>query len=164
MGPPGAGKTAVGYELAAQFGFRYTDYEAGLVERYGPVELFVRYRKQAIPALHRHIEESIDASHPPLVLETTAISEREFIEKLTERYRTFTALLEAPLDVALERIGERPRGRNLSNSPGTNQWIWEKFEETHSGREVDLRIDTVAVEPIEAARLIGDAVNSRDWP
>jgi shikimate kinase len=160
IGPPGSGKTAIGYELAERHGFRYTDYEAGLVERYGPVELFVRHKNRAIPELHRTITASLDANLPPLVIETTALSEREFIDGLIASRRTFTVLLNVSLETALARIGERPRGRNLSNSPGTNEWIWERFADAHRERQADLRIDTEAVTAEEAARRIAEAVGN----
>jgi chloramphenicol 3-O-phosphotransferase len=67
-------------------------------------------------------------------------------------------LIDTSLPVALERIAERPRGGNLSNSPGTNQWIWERFAEAHKDRETDLRIDTEMVSAAEAARMIDGAV------
>jgi shikimate kinase len=160
MGPPGSGKTAVGHELAANYGFRYTDYEAGLVEKYGPVELFVRYKKKAMKELHESIIASIDISLPPLVFETTALSEKGFVEGLIERYSTFTALLDVPLATGLERIESRPRGRNLSNSPGTNQWIWERFAEVHVDRKVDLRLDSQLCSVEEMARLIEESVRA----
>lgn len=160
MGPPGSGKTAVGYELAASYGYRYTDHEAELVEKYGPVELFVRYKKKAMKELHESIIASIDSSLPPIVFETTALSEKEFVEGLIERYTTYTAVLDVPLATGLERIESRPRGRNLSNSPGTNQWIWKRFAEIHVDRKVDLRLDSQLHSVIEAARLIDESVQS----
>lgn len=160
LGPPGSGKTAIGEELAERFGYRYVDYEAVLVEKYGPVELFVRYKKQAIPELHRTILNSIDSAQMPIVVETTALSERDFIENLVTSHRTFTALLSTSLETALERIELRPRGRNLSNSPGTNHWIWERFDEAHRDRNVDLKLDTESVTVSEAAVLIDKAARS----
>jgi len=160
IGPPGSGKTVIGFELAERFGYRYTDYEAGLVEKYGPVELFVRYKKQAIPELHRTIIATIDPAQPPIVVETTALSERDFIEELIAAHRTLIVLLSATLETALERIESRPRGRNLSNSPGTNHWIWERFDEAHGAREADLKIDTESVSVSEASSMIDDAARS----
>ena len=161
FGPPGSGKTAVGHELASAYGYRYREYEAELVELYGPLETFVRYRKQAVADVHAAILGSIDRSLPLAVLETTALSEREFIDGLIRDRSVFTVCLDVPLELAIERVESRPRGRNLSNGPGTNQRIWERFAEAHRDRQYDLRIDTGVTDVAESARLIDEAVRAR---
>lgn len=160
LGPPGSGKTVIGTELSAQYGFRFRDYEAFLVEKYGPLELFVNHKKQAVKEVHEAILASISEVGPPVVLETTALSERKFIDDLIKTYTAFTVLLEVAAETALDRILERPRGRNLSNDPGTNRLIIERFAEAHGERQVDLRINTEDVSVVSAARMISNAVQT----
>lgn len=159
LGPPGSGKTAIGHLLSSEFGYRYTDYEAGLVERYGPLELFVNHKRRAIRELHEEILGSIDANSPPLVIETTALSERKFIDDIRSEYQVFTALLNVTTETALSRIEARSRGRNLSNDLGTNRLIIERFAEAHAGRTVDLRIETEAMSVDKAAEAIAAAIS-----
>lgn len=158
MGPPGSGKTPIGHELSSRFGYRYTDYEAEQVERYGPLELFVNHRKKAVRELHEEILRSIDASLPPLVVETTALSERVFIESICDKFTAFIVLLETTASTALSRIEARPRGQNLSNASGTNRLIIDRFIQAHGDKSADLRVDTEVVSVEETAAIIHAAI------
>lgn len=162
VGAPGSGKTAIGNELASRYGYRYRDFEAELVEIYGPLETFVQHKNKAILDVHRVIVNTIAESGPVVVIETTALSEQDFIDDLIRTHRSLTVRLDVSLPNALERIQNRVKGRNLSNGIGTNQWIWERFYEVHEKREFDLRIDMNRESVSVAARSINKAISGED--
>ena len=75
LGPPGSGKSTLAAALAAQLGWRWRDREADLVDRYGGRDAFLAVKDDALRVLHDGIRAEADDDGPPVVVETTGLSE-----------------------------------------------------------------------------------------
>jgi hypothetical protein len=157
LGPPGSGKSTIGARLA-ELGFRWTDRERDLVERWGSREAFLSSKTEALPALHEGLRAAIGPGRPPLVIESTGISEREFIDDIQRLFPAFLVRLDVARETAALRVRSREPGRHLNTVPARDDAVWRAFEELVKPRPVDLVIDTGAVDPAAAARAIAAAL------
>ena len=82
LGGPGSGKSTVAAELA-RLGFRWRDWEAWLLEKWGGREAFLERKAEALAELHASILEFADEDDaPPLVIESTGLSDGPFLDRL----------------------------------------------------------------------------------
>lgn len=161
VGPPGSGKTSIGEHLASDFGYVYEDREAGLLREWGSLEAFREHRDDAIRAMHDAFERELASTGAPLVYESTALTERGFVERLQRDAGAFTVLLTVTLDRALARIARREPGGNFSNAPDTTTAVWSACTETHAS----LHADTMLATDDRDARTLAAEINGalRRW-
>lgn len=155
LGPPGSGKSTIGTELG-RLGLSWRDWEPRLLEAWGDRERFLANKEAALAALHGELREFIESADSAAVLESTGLSDREFLDELQrEQPGTFVVRLDVSEDEALRRAAERPQGRHLADDPEANRAVWRAFA-THvvPNRRVDLVIDTENVGAAEAALTI----------
>ena len=115
MGPPGCGKTYLGHYLSKQSMAEYTELEPVLVERFGTGAQFRDRKAEALVYIEQQYLAQRDRSGLPIVLESTGLSDRTILERLTESFRVAFVKVRTPRATCLERIANRERGRNLSN-------------------------------------------------
>lgn len=154
IAPPGSGKSTVGEELRRR-GLRWRDVEAAIFRRWGCRENFVANKTEGLRLLHEEILELINSDGPPVVIETTGLSDSVFLDHLSATHEVFTVRLEASEDVAMARVADREHGRHLTDDPDANRAIWRAFSDTvASNRRADAVIDTERTSPQDAAAAI----------
>ncbi|MGI9328081.1 MAG: hypothetical protein ACR2PZ_22865 [Pseudomonadales bacterium] len=114
MGPPGSGKSTLGNELNRLGIADFTDLEPMLVRKYGSGEKFAKQR----PMVHRWIRnfyrEQLTTVSLPVVVETTGIGDRPFLEELCTKYRVLFVKLDTPRDQCVARVGSRASGQHVN--------------------------------------------------
>lgn len=160
-GPPGSGKTTIGRCLQTEFGYDFEDREAAMLERWGSRKEFRRHRDEALAEIHREFVQRAGTPGPPLVFETTALTERPFVEQLQREANCFTVVLTVSLEVALGRIASRQQGRNFTNDEEANRSVWEAFQQARTTLLSDLSLDSGTTTAESLAREIEAAVKLR---
>jgi shikimate kinase len=160
LGAPGSGKSAVGVGLAA-LGFRWREWERSLVERWGSRESFVANKTEALEGLHDEMLAFIDSADAAVAIETTGLSDAEFLDDLSLGHRMFVVRLDVSQAEATRRVALRASGRHLTDDIEPNRAIWRAFYETVAPRRhADLVIDTERTSPSHAAARIIEAMRS----
>jgi shikimate kinase len=149
LGAPGSGKSAVARVLRDRFGWRWTDREAGLVERWG--DTFAENKPRALRELHDEIRSEIALGGPVLVHESTGLSEGAFVDELVVG-GAIVVRLEVTRDVALSRIAVRIPGEHLTDDLDRSAAVWDAFAATP--RDADLTCDTELLSAEEIAERI----------
>jgi len=161
VGPPGSGKTTIATALADDLGYRYVDRERLLVQEFGSREGFLAAKETALPAMQTAIRRWMAEEPTPWIHETTALSERDFVEEL----RLLGALmvrLEVSRGAALERVGQRPAVSNFQTDAAATGRMWDICNDTHGQMLFDLIVATGAMNSEAAARSIHLAFRSRN--
>ena len=155
LGAPGSGKSTVGEGLG-RLGLRWRDWERELLIRWGSLEAFAANKTQALGEHHRDLLAFVDAAESSAILESTGLSDREFLDRLQhERPDTVIARLDVSQSEALRRIAARQQGRHLIDDAEANRRTWQAFQYlVVPSRCVDLVIDTDVVDALEAARTL----------
>jgi len=163
LGAPGSGKSTVGEELG-RLGMRWRDWEPELLNRWGSLEGFIANKTQALQGHHRDLLEFVDADGSPAILESTGLSDREFLERLQkERPDTIVVRLDVSLPEALRRVAARQQGEHLTDDADANRRSWQAFQDlVVPQRRVDLVIETEGIAAPQTARLILEAVGVSD--
>ena len=142
LGAPGSGKSSVGHELGL-LGLRWREWEPELLARWGGREGFIAHKQAALAEHHGELLTFVDADHAPAILESTGISDAEFIDKLQEREDTFVVRLDVSEAGALRRIAARSSGRHLSDELEANRRVWAAFNQlVVPNRPVNFVVDT----------------------
>ncbi len=156
MGPPGSGKSTIGSELNERDIASYTELEPILVEMFGEGEQFLVRRPEAHGWIRDFYREQAVESNLPVAYETTGISDREFHEELSRKYKLFYVKIETSRSLCLERVRTRPSGRHvnaLTVSAGEFYDYW--YSEIEPTYQFDLSVKGTntsdAVESIEGA-------------
>jgi GNAT superfamily N-acetyltransferase/shikimate kinase len=161
IGPPGSGKSVVGDALAAR-GLRWRDWEPEIVARWGSREAFVARKAEALPLLHAEMRAWIAQPGPPVVVETTGLSDAAFLDALAAERTCLVVRLDVTEDEALRRVAARPRGRHLTDDVEPNRAVWRAFRDRVTPhRRADLVVDTGRHPPGEVAALIEAALARR---
>jgi predicted kinase len=147
MGPPGSGKSTLGNELDNRGFATYTELEPLIVEMFGQGEAFVPKRPQAHRWIRNFYRQQLVEANLPVVIETTGIGDREFLQELAQRYSLLLVMLTTPRDLCLDRIGTRPKGRNV-NAPGKpmQQFYDDWHSQTKPTYEFDLSVSGTDLE------------------
>jgi chloramphenicol 3-O-phosphotransferase len=153
LGPPGSGKTTIAKTLAGEFGYRYIDRERLFIDEFGSREGFLAAKETALPAMHAAIWRWMAAEPAPWIHETTALSERDFVEEL-RALGAFMVRLDVSREGAIKRVSGRAAGSNLQNDAATTAGIWDICAEAHGRMQFDLAVDTEAMDGSAAARAI----------
>lgn len=132
-----------------------------MLERWGSRKEFRRHRDEALAEIHREFVQRAGTPGPPLVFETTALTERPFVEQLQREANSLTVVLAVSLEVALARIANRQRGRNFTNEEEANRFVWEAFQQARKTLLSDLSLDTGTTTAESLAREIDAAVKQR---
>jgi shikimate kinase len=156
VGAPGTGKTSIGLALA-RLGYWFEDREAALLARYGSIEEFRRRKDEAIARLHADFLAAVRAEAKHWVYESTALTERDFVTRLRDEFGGFAVRLEIPLDTALERVGARTPGANLSNDAEATGRHWQLCNDAYETMSFELSVDTSRHTPAELAGTIDAA-------
>jgi len=117
MGPPGSGKSTLGNELNNRGFATYTELEPLIVEMFGQGEAFVPKRPQAHRWIRNFYRQQLAEANLPVVIETTGIGDREFLQELAQSYSLLLVMVKTSRDICLDRIRTRPKGRNVG-APG----------------------------------------------
>ena len=115
LGPPGSGKTHLGLRLNRELGYAYIDRERRLVEGYGSVEAFAADKAAALAAIEDELWALEGPEGPPVVVESTGVSDRLMLEGLMRRATTVLVRVDAPRRVCVDRVRRRPAGGNFNN-------------------------------------------------
>ncbi|MGE3073154.1 MAG: AAA family ATPase [Dehalococcoidia bacterium] len=163
LGPPGSGKSTIGDELG-RAGLRWRDWEPWILESWGTRERFLANKAEALASLHQAILEFIDGAETPAVIESTGLSDREFLDRLCqERRGTFIVRLDVSESEALKRVAARTKGRHLSDAIESNRAVWSAFQHlVVPSRSLSLVIDTERVAIAEAAAKILRALGGNE--
>jgi predicted kinase len=116
MAPPGSGKSTLGNELNRQGVASYTELEPKLMELFGEGEEFAKNRPTAHLWIWDFYRRALKETRLPVVMETTGIAGRDFIEEMRARYRLLFVKLDTPKAICLERVRTRPRGRHVNDA------------------------------------------------
>ena len=114
MGPPGSGKSYLGNELNRHGLVSYTELEPKLIEIFGEGEAFRSRRPAALRWIQNFYREELSRSLLPVGIETTGISDREFIRELSQEFRLLFVRVTTPREICVERVRTRPSGRNIN--------------------------------------------------
>lgn len=115
MGPPGSGKSYLGRALRDAGIARYEEIEPLLVARFGTGAAFAARKDEALAFIREQYARSLDAQGPPVVIETTGLSDRPMLDHFAARNRLAFVALDTPREVCVERVMARAPGANLSN-------------------------------------------------
>jgi len=113
MGPPGSGKSTLGNELHGRGIATYTELEPLIVEMFGQGRAFVPKRPRAHRWIREFYRQQLAEANLPVVIETTGISDREFLQELAECYALLRVLLTTSCEICLDRVRTRPKGHNV---------------------------------------------------
>jgi shikimate kinase len=159
LGPPGSGKSAVGAELLL-LGLRWRDRELSLLDQWGSRENFTANKEEGLRLLHDAMLADIDDSGPPVVIETTGLSDAPFLDQIGESHGALVVRLDVSREEAKRRIEVRPRGRHLTDDVDAAMNVWHAFyERVAPERPATLVIDTELWSPPSAASEILAAVS-----
>ena len=162
LGAPGSGKTTVGRALGAEHGWRWREWEAELVARWGGREAFLERKTEALADLHSRVRAMAAEPGAPLVYESTGLSEAAFIDALTDEFATFVVRLDVGEEEAIRRAAARPTGEHLTDDTDALRAVWGAFtEHVVPTRSVDLVIDTEQTPVAEACDRILVAAAAR---
>lgn len=151
LGPPGAGKSAIGEELGRR-GLRWRSWEQAAVDRWGTRDEFLADKEEALAWLHAEIEAWIETAGTAAVVESTGLSDASFLDRLAADRRAFTVRLDVSADTARQRIASRRVGEHLTDDVNLSGKVWTAFNERVAPiRPVDLVIDTERVDATGAA-------------
>jgi hypothetical protein len=157
LGPPASGKTTIGEALAG-LGFRFREWELKILEQWGTRAHFVANKADALPALHRDIRSWIDLDGARAVIESTGLSDGDFLDALARDVPCFVTRIDVSVDEAHRRLEHRARGRHLTDDLTGNARVRREYEElVLARRRVDLVIDGDRTSAPEAALLIAAA-------
>ena len=129
MGPPGSGKSTLGNELYKRGLATYTELEPLIVEMFGRGEAFVPKRPQAHRWIRNFYRQQLAEANLPIVIETTGIGDRAFLQELAQSYVLMLVMLDTPRDLCLDRVHSRPKGHHVS-APGKP--VDEFYDDWHS--------------------------------
>jgi predicted kinase len=130
MAPPGSGKSTLGNELNRLGIASYTELEPKLIQLYGEGEEFAKHRSTAHLWIWDFYRNELMQSTLPVVMETTGIAGREFINEMCSQYGVLFTKLNTPRAICLERVRSRPRGRNIN--AGTEAYFGKFYDTWHS--------------------------------
>ena len=154
LGAPGSGKSSIGEALARR-GVRWRDWEQTLVERWGSRDGFLEHKGAALEEHHRELAAWITSDPAPCAIETTGLSDREWLEQLRRTNVTVIVRLDVDEATATHRMRSRQQGRHLSDDPLHQRAVWEAFHEPTAPRlDVDLVIDSLQTSADDAAEVI----------
>jgi shikimate kinase len=154
LGAPGSGKSSIGEALARR-GVRWRDWELALVERWGSRERFLEHKEVALEQHHEELTAWIASDPAPCAIETTGLSDREWLQQLRRTSVTVIVRLDVDEATATHRMRSRHQGRHLSDDPLHQRAVWEAFHEpTAPPLDADLVIDTVQTSADDAAEMI----------
>jgi shikimate kinase len=149
LGPPGSGKSAVGYTLDG-LGYRWRDWEWELVRTWGSRAAFLRNKSEALPELHQGVLDWLAASGRRAAWETTGLSDAPLLEQIRRDHDATVVRLDVSVDTALARVRRRRRGSHLSDDPEDTRRVVEAFQRLVLPHQpVDLVVDTEG-QPVEA--------------
>jgi shikimate kinase len=151
LGPPGSGKSTIG-ELLGRRGLRWREWEPVIVERWGAREAFLAVKAEALPQLHGEIRGWIAAGATPAVVESTGLSDADFLDGLERDHRCVVVRLDVGEDEAMARVAARDRDRHVTDDVVRNRAVWRAFHDGPGAhRRVDLAIDTERHSPARVA-------------
>jgi shikimate kinase len=154
LGAPGSGKSSIGEALGRR-GVRWRDWERILVERWGSRYEFLDHKAAALENHHRELAAWIASDPAPCAIETTGLSDHEWLRQLRRTNGTVVARLQIDEATAMQRMRSRPRGRHLSDDPLHQHAVWEAFHEPTAPRlDADLVIDSLRTSADDAAEMI----------
>ncbi len=158
LGPPGSGKTTVGSELE-RLGLRWREWEMTILRRWGSRANFVANKTVGLRLLQDEIRAFIELPGRPAAIETTGLSDAEFLDALAVDYAAFCVRLDVSESECVRRVGRRARGRHLTDDVEVSRAIWREFyEQVAPIRAGDLVIDTEGASPTSAAARIVVAI------
>ena len=142
LGSPGSGKSTIGEQLG-QRGLRWREWEPVILERWGAREAFLAVKAEALPQLHDEIRRWIAADGTPAVVESTGLSDADFLDGLERDHRCLVVRLDVSEAEAVRRVAARDQDRHLADDVDRNRVVWRSFYEgPGTDRRVDLAIDT----------------------
>ena len=161
LGPPGSGKTTVGFELE-RLGLRWREWELTILGRWGSHDNFVANKVEGLRLLHDEIRAFIEQPGPPAAIETTGLSDAPFLDRLGTDHTAFVVRFDVSEETCARRVVDRDRGRHLTDDVEKSRAIWREFyEHVAPRRHVDLVVDTERTLPSTAAALIVTAMGPR---
>jgi len=131
MAPPGSGKSTLGNELNRQGVASYTELEPKLKEMFGKGEEFAKHRPKAHLWIWEFYRRELKEATLPVVMETTGIAGRDFIDEMSSQYGMLFVKLATPKEICLERVRTRPKGRNINDS---NEAYFDNFYDEWHGK------------------------------
>lgn len=155
MGPPGCGKSTLGNALKNRGVAVYTELEPLIVEMFGQGEAFVPNRLRAHRWIRNFYREQLAEAKLPVVIETTGIGDRDFLQELADHHSLLLVMLTTSRDVCLDRIRTRPKERNV-NAPGKpmGKFYDDWHSQTKPSYEFDLSVSGTDLErAVEAIRV-----------
>jgi predicted kinase len=130
MAPPGSGKTTLGNELNRQGIASYSELEPKLIQLYGEGDEFAKHRATAHLWIWDFYRSELRESSLPVIMETTGIAGRDFINEVGSQHNMLFVKLDTPREVCLARLRVRPRGRNINE--GTEESSGEFYDNWHA--------------------------------
>ncbi len=115
MGPPGSGKSTLGAELDRQGIAAYTELEPILVGLFGRGEEFARHRPRAHEWIWDYYRRELAENPLAVVMETTGISGRDFLEEVSAEHRVLLVRLNTPRSTCIARVRTRQKGRHVND-------------------------------------------------
>ena len=159
LGAPGSGKSSVDRALG-ELGLRWREWEPWVLERWGSGEDFVAHKVEALADLHKEIRAFRGAGPTAAVIESTGLSDREFLDALQAEGGTLFVRLDVSEAVAVQRVTSRPQGEHLADDVTRSRAVWRAFDESvRSRRAVDLVINTEDVSIDDAVARILEVIN-----